>query len=28
LIEYNPDLWSMLPPWAESFTKTLDVYKK
>jgi hypothetical protein len=27
LIEYNPDLWSDLPPGAESFTQTLDVYR-
>ena len=28
LIEYNPSLWTKLPPWADSFTKTLSVYKK
>jgi len=28
LIEYNPTLWTQLPPWADSFTKTLDVYRK
>jgi len=28
LIEYNPGLWDKLPPGAESFTQTLDVYKK
>jgi hypothetical protein len=28
LIEYNPDLWSNLPPGAEMFIETLDVYKK
>ncbi len=28
LIEYNPDLWSALPPGAESFTQSLDVYRK
>lgn len=28
LIEYNPDLWTKLPPGADSFTKTLDVYRK
>lgn len=27
LIEYNPDLWENLPPGAESFTQTLDVYR-
>lgn len=27
LIEYNPDLWTSLPPGADSFTQTLDVYK-
>jgi len=27
LIEYNPDLWSLLPPGAESFTQSLDVYR-
>ena len=27
LIEYNPELWSSLPPWAESFTESLDIYK-
>ena len=28
LIEYNPDLWTKLPPGADSFTETLDVYRK
>jgi len=28
LIEYNPNVWSKLIPWAEIFTETLDVYKK
>jgi len=28
LIEYNPTLWTKLPPGADSFTKTLDVYRK
>ena len=28
LIEYNPSLWTQLPPWADSFTETLDVYRK
>lgn len=28
LIEYNPSLWSQLPPWAESFTKTLNIYRQ
>ena len=28
LIEYNPDVWSKIIPWAEIFTETLDVYRK
>ena len=28
LVEYNPNVWSKLIPWAEIFTETLDVYKK
>ena len=28
LIEYNPTLWTQLPPWADSFTEILDVYRK
>lgn len=28
LIEYNPSLWAMLPPGAEIFTETLEVYRK
>ena len=28
LIEYNPALWNALPPWADVFTKSLDVYRK
>lgn len=28
LIEYNPNLWTKLPPGADSFTETLDVYRK
>ncbi|HCB51496.1 TPA: hypothetical protein DEP21_02880 [Patescibacteria group bacterium] len=28
VIEYSPDLWVQLPPGAEEFTSTLDVYKK
>lgn len=28
LIEYNPSLWKTLPPWAEIFTESLDVYRK
>jgi hypothetical protein len=28
LIEYSPSLWTSLPPWAEDFTKALEVYKK
>ncbi len=27
LIEYNPELWNALPPGAESFTQSLDVYR-
>jgi hypothetical protein len=27
LIEYNPDLWENLPPGAESFTQTLEIYR-
>ena len=27
LIEYNPELWGALPPGAESFTQSLDVYR-
>ena len=28
LIEYNPSLWKTLPPWADIFTESLEVYKK
>lgn len=28
LIEYNPSLWKTLPPWAEIFTESLEVYRK
>ena len=28
LIEYSPELWKTLPPWAEIFTESLEVYKK
>lgn len=28
LIEYSPELWSDLPPGAELFIETLDVYKR
>jgi len=28
LIEYNPSLWTQLPPGAQSFTEVLDVYKQ
>lgn len=28
LIEYNPSLWKVLPPWAEIFTESLDVYRR
>ena len=27
LIEYNPEIWGMLPTDAESFTESLDVYR-
>lgn len=28
LIEYSPSLWKTLPPWAEFFTESLEVYRK
>jgi hypothetical protein len=28
LIEYSPELWKTLPPWADIFTESLEVYKK
>ena len=28
LIEYSPSLWKTLPPWAEVFTESLEVYRK
>jgi hypothetical protein len=28
LIEYSPTLWKTLPPWAEIFTESLEVYRK
>lgn len=28
LIEYSPELWKSLPPWAEIFTESLEVYRK
>jgi len=28
LIEYSPKLWKTLPPWAEIFTESLEVYRK
>ncbi len=28
LIEYSPDLWKTLPPWAEIFTESLEVYRR
>ena len=28
LIEYSPELWKSLPPWADIFTESLEVYKK
>ncbi len=28
LIEYSPELWQQLPPGADEFTKTLEVYKR
>lgn len=28
LIEYSPELWKSLPPWAEIFTESLQVYRK
>ena len=28
LIEYSPELWKTLPPWAEIFTESLEVYRK
>ena len=28
LIEYSPSLWKTLPPWAEIFTESLEVYRK
>jgi len=28
LIEYSPELWQQLPPGADEFTETLEVYKK
>lgn len=28
LIEYSPELWKSLPPWADIFTESLEVYRK
>ena len=28
LIEYSPELWKSLPPWADLFTESLEVYKR
>jgi hypothetical protein len=28
LIEYSPELWKSLPPWADIFTESLQVYRK